>query len=215
MNKNRYFLEIWLRGYAEDYAKEKRVQISEFYFQDISKKYCPHITLIPPFSCSDEKNLIATIEKKCMEIDLLSFSLFGWGVFENRENFLHLKTNIDPAINHFRHNLHQNLDSFILCEAQNKSIETFEPHVTIAQSTDSNILNIPNWYNPAFKSIEQYMLRVTLLKNKRIVCEYDFARKELLTREQALDKKEWGITMDAFTKRTGLISSNDGFIKSF
>ena len=44
-------------------------------------------------------------------------------------------------------------------------------------------------------NINQYLLRITILKNGKILCEYDLMQKRLLSRKEALDRIIWNRTI--------------------
>lgn len=218
MSEDNYLVEIWLRGYAKRFARSMRMKIHQGIPQTIEKKLYPHITLIPPFSCKDETQLLDIFKQQCRGIGLLPFSLVGFDSFSKDDgksdrNYLYLKSKIDPRIDMFRYKLHSSLLDTISCVAPIKDEGNHIYHVTIAESETESFATFPSWYNMDFNSINQYMLRVTLLKNKTIFYEYDFAQENMLSREKALLKPIWLKTIDMFSEKTGLKPSSNGFVR--
>ena len=58
--------------------------------------------------------------------------------------------------------------------------------------------------------LPMYALRVTFLNNQSIiVCEYDFLQRRLLSREEALSRREWQKTLRLFRVVKGMENSKD------
>ncbi|MEC8220957.1 MAG: hypothetical protein VX028_02695 [Nanoarchaeota archaeon] len=57
------------------------------------------------------------------------------------------------------------------------------------------------------------MLRATVLKNKKVLCEYDFVQDKMLFRDECLMKPVWSKTMDMFSQQTDLKPTNYGFVR--
>ena len=49
--------------------------------------------------------------------------------------------------------------------------------------------------------INQHLLRVTVIKNQKILCEYDLIQRRLLTRGQALNINLWHRTIELLKTR--------------
>jgi hypothetical protein len=61
------------------------------------------------------------------------------------------------------------------------------------------------------EKIDQYMLRLTAIKDKLIWFSYDFVTKEVLNRDESLDKTKWYNTVHLFTKNYGLLPTREGY----
>jgi len=206
---DKYHVGIRIRGFAKKYLRKIRHNLTS---EDSEEKYIPHITLIPPFKTNNEERLITTFEEVCSnQKELISFSINGFGAFYNPKKIFYAVIEKNPEleklIEAFENNLEKNV--VYLKEKINPEKEK-NLHLTIMQGIPPKI-TLTN-LNSVGK-IEQYLLRVYLLKNKLILKEYDFALEELLTREQAKDKEIFQKTIQAFTEKTGLIPSPQGFIK--
>ncbi|OIO41641.1 hypothetical protein AUJ62_02335 [Candidatus Pacearchaeota archaeon CG1_02_32_21] len=47
--------------------------------------------------------------------------------------------------------------------------------------------------------IDQFMLRLTAIRNRKIWFSYDFVTHELLNRDQSLDSQRWHYTVNRFS----------------
>jgi len=67
----------------------------------------------------------------------------------------------------------------------------WKPHATIAfKDIDKKFKQIKAFLeNTNCPEIHHHVLRVTLLKNARILCEYDFLLRRTLNQEEALNRK--------------------------
>lgn len=218
MLEDKYFVEIWLRGYAKRFSRSMRMKVHQEIPQNIEKKLYPHITLIPPFSCEDESHFLDRFEEQCHNVGLLPFSLIGFDSFskddeKSDKNYLHLKAKVDPRIDTFRHRLHSSLLDTISCVAPINKLGDHIHHVTIAESESESFSSFPSWFNTTYTPIEQYMLRATVLKNKKVLCEYDFVQGKMLSRKECLSKPVWYSTMNMFSQQTDLKPTNYGFVR--
>lgn len=76
------------------------------------------------------------------------------------------------------------------CKLNKFDKKEWKPHATIAfKDIDNKFKDIKDFLdNQNCPSIRHYVLRLTLVKNARIVCEFDFCQKRILNRHEALDR---------------------------
>ena len=99
----------------------------------------------------------------------------------------------------FRFDLAKALENITISKAKDdyKGPDGFAFHSTIAfKDIDNKFDKIWNYISKKKqKKIRQTLLRVTLLKNGKILKEYDFMQKRLLNRKEALNKGLWKKTI--------------------
>ncbi len=209
---NKYFIGICLRGYARNYSQDMNFQ-----FNQNNSKYKPHITIVPPFQTINESKLLKNFEVSCSQLGRLSqFKLIRVNTFLSEstgENILFLETQVDEKIDEFRIKLRESLEGIIETNIETKKKGRHNYHVTIAKSQEEFPENILKELNETFSPIEQYLLRLTLIKNKEVLVEYDFCQKRLLLNGELDSKEEWNTTMSYFTNQTGLFPTERGFVK--
>ena len=185
------YFEVWLRGFAKD----KLRAISS----DDSENNHPHITLVRPFNIltteDDVKNKTIAF---CRKNDAIKFSLEGKGDFDGK--FYYVPVANDKKLLEFNNGLEEVI----------KNDVNFAPLLNDKKILHATVDEVGD-FNPV-ETIDQYMLRLTALKNKKIWFSYDFVTGYQLTREESLDKKSWLRTVHEFTTQTGLIPTRNGFV---
>ncbi len=97
----------------------------------------------------------------------------------------------DENLKQFRYQLAQALSPYCsLREYDRDSADEFRFHATLAMKLDWLTFQRMKWH---FRKQEPVMyrhhpIRATLLRNTKILCEYDFVQERMLTRAQALSK---------------------------
>jgi 2'-5' RNA ligase len=156
------------------------------------KKPIPHISLAGPLFTKDERRLVREVFDVVKKYDMVGFSMDGFGKF-SKFYFLNrvVYVNIRPSkeLVQMRREISKKLEGF--CKMQNHDYkDTFEFHATIA-------FKDINWkFGEIWKylqkleppKIDQTLLRVTIIKDRKILHEYDLMLKRELNRLQALDR---------------------------
>jgi hypothetical protein len=185
-----YYLEIWLRGYAKD----KIIEVS-----NVNEEFHPHITLIRPFTKinTSESVLKSKISNFCQGQELIFFNLEGINTF--KEDLVYANLTNQEELLSFNYLLEELLKPDV--EFKEKLNERKILHAYIGGKNKT--INFPN--------IEQYMLRLTAIKDKRIWFSYDFITDKTLDREESLDKIKWYSTVHEFSKKYKLLPTRQGY----
>ncbi|MDP3965966.1 MAG: hypothetical protein Q8Q04_00360 [archaeon] len=208
---NKYHIGTRLRGFSKKFLKEKRSLFSET--EDVH--YVPHITFVRPFFALNETLLVENFEDTCkryvkpMKFNIENFDLFD--LIENEKKVLYSKVNPDKKMNSFIESLEKNLSGIISYE-ENSPSDRRNLHATVY--IGENYKEIKKFIEEDF-FIDQYLLRTYLLKDKKILYEYDFFLQKLLNRENALDKKVFTQTIESLKNKTGFSPSKEGFVKNY
>ncbi len=193
-----YLIQFRFQGYAKQFLKQTIYEVGKKFrvWGATKKKVVPHITLFGPFTTNDERKVVSTFLAVSKKYHLMSFKLKGFDNFDNRVIFV----DITPSeeLKRFRKELANELiklrNFLIFKTIKTSGISDYEEHypfhATIAfkdiQNKFRDILHyLKNQKTPYIK---QKILRITLLKNCRILYEYDFFQGRLLNREEALGK---------------------------
>ena len=184
--KIHYYIEIRYFGKAKSQFK-RLVNKVDNKFHLKKKHKVPHITLVQPFKTNNQKKLIATFKRICSKYKLMKFTVDGIGAFPFFVVFA--KIHSDNSLLKFRKNLMHILKRF--CNIQDFH-RPYKPHTTIALHVGLiNFFGI--WFYLKRKPqivFTNHVLRATLLKGNKILCEYDFVHKKLLNRKQSKSKKQ-------------------------
>ena len=188
-----YLIEFRFSGYAKETIKELKNNISRN-FQVTRKKIVPHITLVGPLRIGDEEILIDTVNEVCKKYELVKFNLDGFDNFENRVIYVKIKPS--EELKKLRSELAEKLEKF--CELSEYDFDkNFTFHATlvlkdISRKFDKIWEYLQTWKIP---EMDQYVLRVTILRNSRILAEYDLLQRKMLNRKEALDKDTYHKTI--------------------
>jgi len=185
-----YLIEFRFHGYAKKYLKEQIWDVGKkFKVKGITRKQVvPHISLIGPFTTKKQKEIIPAFLKICKKYDFLRFKLSDFDRFSNR--VIYVTVNPSSKLIQFRQELFNTLEPKIKT-VDTDYIEPFAFHSTVVfKDIERKFDEIWTYLsNKKAKPINQTLIRVTLIKGKKILYEYDFMQKRLLNRSQALNKE--------------------------
>jgi len=162
----------------------------------------PHVTLFGPFGCRNIRQVIHDIREVGAEYSELEYGINGFDYFELKKKFLFITTSskkhviylkIIPSENlkDFRHKLAKKLLKFTdAVNASHDSKEKFKFHATVAmKDIDRKFERIWDYLKNYDIKTKGMCYRVTLLKEGKIMYEYDFPTKRLLNRRQSITKR--------------------------
>ena len=192
-----YLIEFRFSGYAKKAIKELKKNISRNYH--VKSQKIPHITLVGPVYTKDEKRLIKEVKDVCKQYELVKFKLDGFDSFENRVIYVRIKPS--EKLEQLRSELAEKLEKFCdLSEFDHESHFTF--HATLVKDIQRKFDRIweylQTWKIP---DMEQYVIRVTVVKNFKILAEYDLLQRKTLDRSKSLDRKTYRKTIEKLDKK--------------
>ena len=208
-----YLLELRLSGSARKYVKDIVFNVArKFDVKGVTKnKVVPHVTIIGPLKTNYEQKLIHEIIETCKKYDLMTIKFSGFTSFGNwlRGNrVLAIKIEQSSELELLRIELVAKLLGF--CQLSKFDTRKWKPHATIAfKDIDKKFGQIKAYLeNRSCPEIQHYVLRITLLKNARILREYDFLQHRTLNRDEALNREIKKTTIKLLKERTA--KRNDG-----
>ena len=217
-----YLIDIRLWGFAKTYMKSMKA-LAESKFDLPSQKKVFHTTLLRPFNTYDEDELVKRFSEYCSSFAerKIPYTISGFDVFHNDQKIIY--SHIDPSqeLLDFRSGLENEIDDLIVYKqpkiSSSHDTDDVNLHITLLKRgiDDSNYEQILSYLNnfQVDNPIEQYLLRVTLVKNKLIHTEYDLFQNKTLDRELAIDDLYFKRTYKEFSSKTGLVSQPSGFKK--
>lgn len=222
MREDSYLVDIRFWGFAKTYLRSLKA-LAESKFDLPFKKKVFHTTLLRPFNTYDEDELVDRFSDYCSRFagHKIPFTISDFDVFHNDQKIIYANINPSQELLDFRSGLEEYLDDLIAYK-QSKITSShdeggFNPHVTLLKKgvDDSNYEWILSYLNgfTVDNPIGQYLLRVTLVKNKSIHAEYDLFQNKMLDRELAIDDSYFKRTYAEFSSKTGLVSDPAGFSK--
>ena len=165
------------------------------------KKVVPHITLYGPFTTRNEKKMLSEVVNVAKKYTLVPFTVKGFNYFDNPINKV-IYLDIEPSeeLKQLRYELANRLRKVTVTKSSEdrKSRDEFYFHATIAfKDIDGKFDQIWNYLKKKEEpNINQYLVRITILKGRRILREYDLLQKRLLTRKESLNGHIFQRTID-------------------
>lgn len=159
--------------------------------------FVPHISLAGGLSTSNERRLVSVFTDLCSQTPVMTFRIGGFSAFEDPKRVVYFDIKPSEDLKQFRYVLARRLKTF--CKL--KSFDLYGKDEFVFHSTLA--LNVPDL---KFKKLQEYVWhkhydssaycisRITLVKNSRILCEYDFFQKRMLSRDEAKAPGQYHIT---------------------
>lgn len=220
MRKNHYLIEFRFHGYAKKHVKELIYEVArKFNVRGVTRKRAvPHITLFGPFTTKDEKKMVSEVVSVLKNYDLVPFKLrFFIGI---RKKVIAVGVEPSEELKNIRREISQRLLPITKAKPKIRKIDSahdFVFHTTIAfkdieEKFDKIWRYIKRKEEP---NINQHLLRVTVIKNRKILCEYDLMQRKRLNRRQALSKELWEKTVEIYYRKVGIYAPKENFFDKF
>jgi len=186
----RYLIDIRLMGSVKHQIRNLSNHLSEK-FNLGDKRVIPHITLAGPFSTHNEKKLIVDFTRICTnQKESPKYEVGSYGFFDDSK-VVYVTVTPDENLKQFRYQLSQALSPYCsLRKYDLDSADEFRFHSTLAMKLDWLTFQRIKWHFRGQKSViyRHHPIRATLLRNSKILCEYDFIQDRMLSRAQALSR---------------------------
>lgn len=203
MSHSPYLVEVRLIGDLQGYLKAIAYDIAdEFGVQSaVDPRPVPHITLFGPYDTDRGTEARAAVRDVCSQFDLVPFRLNGFGHFRN--DVIYVDIEPSPELRQLRRQLAARLRP-ICTEYQPYDVSKhYRFHITVAKNDiEQEFEEIWSYVIDEFApGGKQYALRVTTLRGRRILHEYDLLQDRLLSRDEALSTDNWDRTRDLLAER--------------
>jgi 2'-5' RNA ligase len=186
----RYLIDIRLMGSVKHQIRTLSDHLQEK-FSLGNKLVVPHITLAGPFSTGNEEKLIEDFTRLCTgQKEIPKYEVGGYGFFDDTR-VVFVTITPDETLKQFRYQLSQAISPYCtLRDYDLDSADAFRFHATLAMKLDWLTFRRIKWYFRAQEHViyRYHPIRATLLRNAKIICEYDFIQNRMLSREQALSR---------------------------
>jgi 2'-5' RNA ligase len=186
----RYLIDIRMMGSVKQQIQTLSNQLQEK-FNPGNKLVVPHITLAGPFSTDNEEKLTGDFTRVCTDQKVVpKYEVGGYGFFDGTR-VVFVTITPDENLKQFRFQLAQAISPYCtLRDYDRDSAEDFRFHATLAMKLDWLTFRRIKWYFRGQEPVifRHHPIRATLIKNSKILCEYDFVQGRMLTRAQALSR---------------------------
>lgn len=191
-----YLIEIRLLGKAKYETRELILKTCRDYHININRPV-PHITLVGGFGTNDEARLIRDFELISRRYESIHYIIEGIDAFIDT-GVVYLAVQPSSELTAYRRELRDKLRGYCsLCQFDYN--DPFGFHSTIAMHLSrGKVIEIKNGISHD-KQYNHRMLRATLLRNGKILAEYDFCLQRMLNRQKALSKQ---VLSETFKKCT-------------
>ncbi len=197
-----YLIELRLDGTAKSVTRNLTYNIAKkFHVKgNIRKRPVPHVTLFGPFYTRQISDVIQSIKDIGMQFSSLDYKVDGFNYFEKKKTFLKIPVGKRKSVIYLNIIPH---DSLISCQKMlakrlfsiTNTSEFDDPkddfyfHATIAMKDISEKFDkIWEYLDNLGINFEDSCYRLTLLREGKIMYEYDLTTKRLLNRRQSLSK---------------------------
>ncbi len=186
----RYLIDIRLMGSVKNQIRDLSNHLQER-FSLGNNQVTPHITLAGPFSTLNEENLITDFTRICTDQKAIpKYEVGGYGFFDD-SRVVFVTITPDETLKQFRYRLAEAISPYCtLRDYDRDAADDFRFHATLAMKLDWLTFRRIKWYfqnqDPVIH--RHHPIRATLLRNGKILCEYDFVQERMLTRAQALSR---------------------------
>jgi 2'-5' RNA ligase len=186
----RYLIDIRMMGSVKQQIRTLSDHLEEK-FRIGNKLVVPHITLAGPFSTANEEKLIADFTRVCTnQKEIPKYTLGGYGFFDD-SHVVFVTITPDDILKQFRYQLSRAISPYCSLRSYDlDAAEEFRFHATLAMKLDWLTFQRIKWYVRWQDSVvyRHHPIRATLLRNAKILCEYDFIQERMLSRAQALSR---------------------------
>ncbi len=184
-----YLIEYRFQGKAKAQIRKMIYDLDNKFKLGFSslKRPIPHISLAGPLSTSNERKLVRDFKELCDATPLCSFRINGFGSFKD-SRVVYIDISPSENFDNFRWELAQKLMPY--CRLKDHDcIKDFQYHATLAMKLNHQQFKAVKTYiekqNPL--KFKQFLIRAAIIKNSKILYEYDFLQRKLLNRNEALD----------------------------
>lgn len=185
-----YLIDIRLMGSVKHQIRTLSNHLNEK-FNLGEKLVIPHITLAGPFSSGDETRLVDDFTRICSDQKAIpKYDVGSYGFFDETR-VVYVTITPDEILRQFRYQLARSISPYCSLRRYDlDSAEDFRFHATLAMKLDWLTFQRIKWYFRNQESVvyRHHPIRATLLRNSKILCEYDFVQERMLSRAQAMSK---------------------------
>ena len=182
-----YLIDIRLMGSVKHQISKLADDLAERFLLG-DKLVIPHITLAGPFGTSDEERLVADFTRICAGQQAIpKYEVGGYGFFDTTR-VVFVTITPDETLRQLRYQISQAIAPYCtLRDYDLDSADNFRFHATLAMKLDWLTFQRIKWYFRKQEPVvyRHHPIRASLLRNSRIVCEYDFIQERMLTPAQA------------------------------
>ena len=176
-----YLIEFRFFGKAKGKAKKLIWSINRNCYIKPLRRAVPHVTLAGPFYTKQEEKLISDFYKLCKKYEVMKYGVIGFNTFKDNR-VVYIDINPSKKLDEFRWELSKTIRPYCLLKSFDLE-KKFYFHATVAKKLTHEEFKCVNKYikNKTKQNYKHIMLRATIIKNNKIMYEYDFLLKKILS----------------------------------
>ncbi len=205
-----YLIEFRFFGKAKREAKKLIWDVNRTCRIRPSHRPVPHVTLAGPFITRNQNKLVSDFKKLCEKYSVMKYHVIGFNTFEDNR-VVYIDINPNEELDEFRWELANMLRPY--CYLKQYDLQRkFEFHATVAMKLTPDKFRCVNNYIEKRPKLDykHLLLRVAIIKNSKILYEYDFILKRLLNRREA---KSWTVLTQTFKAMKNCFEEGENNIK--
>jgi len=198
----RFFLEFrpWRETHIREFAENANKRLIKFGSEKIVVN---HMTLYGPSETKDLDKIARKVEEVAKDFELVKVKTDGFDYFNNSDKkwvFIRVKSN--QKLENLRYKLYQALCKLAPPQPWDKE-RSYKFHISIGKTSKGNTFNklrhiVNQWSSP---EIEQFLLRICIINGQgKIHKEYDLIQGRLLSRREALSRREKDVTLQGLRR---------------
>lgn len=201
----RFFLEFrpWKSSHIRDYADGANRRLTK---RGSEKIKVPHMTLYGPSEAKDLGKIVRKVEEVAKEFELVKVKTFGFDYFDNPDKkWVVVRVKPNQKLESLRYKLYQALRKISPPQTWDEE-PSYKFHVSIGKTARGNTFNklrhmVNQWSAP---EMEQFLLRICIINGRgKIHKEYDLIQRRLLSRREALSRREKEVTLQGLRRLLG------------
>lgn len=203
-----YLLEVRTGGRLKNDLREIIYDVAETF--DVSgaaePRPVPHITLFGPYNTDKGRQVKTTLTDIYQQYDIVPYVVDGFDHF--RDDVIYANVVPSPELRSLRREIRTQLDPLTYNERPHDADYYYDFHITIAfkdigRKFDEIWDYVTTQYSPQY---EEYALRVTSLRGRNMMWEYDLVQDRILDQEEATSARSWRRTEELLAEQS---SSDD------
>jgi 2'-5' RNA ligase len=197
-----YLLELRLGQPIKDELKEIIRDVADEFGVEgaVRTRPVPHITLFGPYNTDSGHEAKARTRAVLEHYGVVPYRVSGFGHFDRGTIYAHVEPSTE--LRNLRRDLARELRPIAYNYPDHDEDDSYDFHSTIAfKDIEDQYDDIWRYVNDRYQpEYEEHATRVTALKNREMMWEWDIPRGEVLSSGEATTKRSWDETMAALER---------------
>lgn len=203
MGRSPYLVEIRTGGETKQYVREIMHDVADRFGVRgaVKNRPVPHITLFGPYNTNAGPKAKAIVGDVCADYDTVPYRLDGFNHFG--DHVIYIDVVPSPELRQLRRDLSRRLRGISYNHRGRDENRYHAFHVTVAfRDIRGQFDEIWDYLNDTYSpDIDEYATRITSLRNREMLHEYDLLQDEFLSPSKATSRESWEETTRLLEKQ--------------